>query len=379
MTVTYAAGPRQDRLSPMQRNVPYLHNCWYAAGFSDEFDGPVTARIYLDQAVVIYRTKAGVPVALEDRCAHRRLPLSLGRRVGDDLECGYHGLVYNAAGNCIRIPGQSAVPPGARVRSYPVIDRHNYLWIWMGDARLADPDLIPDYSAIDAAGGRTTRIRLHLDCCYLLTIDNLLDLSHLAYVHNTTTGSPAIAEDAALQSVREGERVLIKRWVRDVVAPKTFAEFGGYTGRVNLWQVSEYRPPSYVRVSYGSNDASVPMHETDDIWSHGAWGFNVLHGIVPETAQTTHQFRYVTLPEGLSDPASVAEFTRQCDQIINEDRIIFAIQQAALDADPSGATPWNIQSGAPIRADQGLTLARSVLQQRFAAEAAADTAMVDRV
>jgi phenylpropionate dioxygenase-like ring-hydroxylating dioxygenase large terminal subunit len=158
----------------------FLRNCWYAAGFSDDFGHALTARTFLGEAVVIYRTEKGAPIALEDRCAHRRLPLSMGRLDGDRVECAYHGLVYDHSGACIKIPGQASVPQGARVRAYPVLDRHTYLWIWMGNPKLADPALIPDYSAIDTAGERTSRIRLHLRCNYLLTVDNLLDLSHLA-------------------------------------------------------------------------------------------------------------------------------------------------------------------------------------------------------
>jgi len=346
----------------------FLRDCWYTAGFSDTFGRHLVARTYLGEAVVLYRTEAGLPVAMEDRCAHRRLPLSLGRLAGDTVECGYHGLVYDRGGACIRIPGQDSVPRGACVRTYPVVDRHQYLWIWMGDPALADPGLIPNYSAIDEAGDRTSRIALHLDCNYLLTVDNLLDLSHLAYVHNTTTGNAALAENAVLKTEREGERVLIKRWVRDVAPSPTFAEFGGYKGRVNLWQVSEYQPPCYIRVSYGSSDAGVPLSENDDIWSHGTWGFRVLHGIVPETERTSHQFRYVTIPAAQAAPAAIAEFKRQCDQIINEDRDIFAVQQAALDVDPRGLTAWDLRSSAPIQADQGLLLARSILKQRLVTE-----------
>jgi hypothetical protein len=145
-------------------------------------------------------------------------------------------------------------------------------------------------------------------------------------------------------------------------------EFGGFKGRVNLWQVSEYRPPCYIRVSYGSSHADVPLSEDDDIWSHGQWGFKVLHGLVPETERTTHQLRYVIAPRSHVTPQAFDEFKRQCDQIINEDRDIFGVQQAALDADPRGLTAWDLQSAAPIRADQGLTMARRILQQRLDAE-----------
>ena len=348
----------------------FLRNAWYAAGFADEFGRSLMARTYLNEAVVIYRTLDGKPVAFEDRCAHRRLPLSMGRLIGDEVECGYHGLVYDCTGSCIKIPGQSpeSIPKGARVRSYPVVDRHYYLWIWMGDPALADVGLIPDFSAIAAPGAGRHRIKLHLSCNYQLTIDNLLDLSHLAYVHSTTTGSPALSEDAVVKSVRSGDTVQIKRWVRNVMPSPTFRQFGGYQGRVNLWQVSQYDAPSYVRVGYGSSDASVPIAENDDIWSCGAWGFKVFHGLTPETERTSHQFRYVVYDPSFGDEAVITEFNRQNDQIITEDRAIFAVQQKALDTDPRGLTAFDLRSTAPIHADQGLTLARRILDQRIQAE-----------
>lgn len=360
----------------------FLRNCWYAAGFSDEFGRALLPRTYLNEPVVIYRTREGKPVALEDRCAHRRLPLSMGKLIDDSVECGYHGLVYDCAGTCTKIPGQESIPPAARVRTYPVVDRHNYLWIWPGDPARADPALIPDYSFIDDAGPHVMRIKLHLKCNYQLAVDNLLDLSHLAYVHATTTGSPSLAEDAVVRTVREGEKVLIKRWVRNVAPSRTFVDFGGYKDRVNLWQVSEYQAPSYIRVSYGSSDANVPMREDADIWSQGQWGFKVLHGLTPETDRTSHQFRYVTYDARQTAPEQIAEFNRQCDQIIKEDQVIFAIQQQAIDDDPRGLSAQEMKSSAPIRADQGLMTARRILERRLEQEAKglqADIADIDSV
>jgi len=350
----------------------FLRNAWYAAGFSDEFGRSLIGRTYLNESVVIYRTREGAPIALEDRCAHRRLPLSMGRLVDDRVECGYHGLLYDCAGKCVKIPGQSteSIPPGARVRSYPVEDRHFYLWIWMGDPARADPSLIPDFSGLDTPGVARHRIKLHLDCNFQLVVDNLLDLSHLAYVHSTTTGNAALAEDALVKTMRDGDTVDIKRWVRNVAPSPTFSQFGGYQGQVNLWQVSRYSPPTYIRVSYGSSDASVPMSEDSDIWSHGTWGFDIFHGITPETERTTHQFRYVGYRANFGDEAAIGEFVRQCDQIIGEDRDIFAIQQRALDTDPRHFSAQDIQSTAPIHADQGLVMARRILDQRVRAEAA---------
>ncbi len=188
---------------------------------------------------------------MEDRCAHRRLPLSMGRLIGDNVECGYHGLVYDATGACIKIPGQASAP-AVCVRRYPLVERHRYLWIWMGDPARADDSLIPDFGRLDDPDRGVTRIQLRPDCHVQLVIDNLLDLSHLAYVHSTTTGNAAFAEDAMVKTERQGDVVQVKRWIRNVVPAPTFVQFGGYNGRVDLWQVSEFRPPSYVRVSYGS-------------------------------------------------------------------------------------------------------------------------------
>jgi vanillate O-demethylase monooxygenase subunit len=353
----------------------FLRNAWYAAGFSDEFGQNLIARTYLNEAVVLYRTRDGKPVAFEDRCAHRRLPLSMGRLIDDQIECGYHGLVYDCSGACVKIPGQQreTIPQGARVKSYPVVDRHHYLWIWMGEPSRADPNLIPDFGALDVTGAALHRIKLKLECNYQLVVDNLLDLSHLAYVHSTTTGNAAVAEDAVVKTTRNGDTVQIKRWIRDVIPGATFVQFGGYQGRTNLWQISEYSPPTYIRVSYGSSDTSVPMHEDADIWSHGAWGFNVLHGITPETERTTHQFRYIAYTPNFGDAEAMVEFHRQCDQIITEDKDIFVIQQRALDADPRGLTARDIRSTAAIHADQGLAQARRILDQHIAAEHARAT------
>ena len=91
----------------------FLRNCWYAAAWNHEVGPEPMARTFLDEPVVLYRTGDGTSVALEDRCCHRSLPLSLGRVMGDNLQCGYHGLTYAPDGACVEVPGQSLVPPGA--------------------------------------------------------------------------------------------------------------------------------------------------------------------------------------------------------------------------------------------------------------------------
>jgi phenylpropionate dioxygenase-like ring-hydroxylating dioxygenase large terminal subunit len=346
----------------------FLRNFWYAAAFPEDVGRQLLARTFLNENVVLFRLTDGTPAALEDRCAHRRLPLSMGRLTGDTIECAYHGLVYDRTGTCIKIPGEKRAPGGPHVRRFPLVERHRYLWIWMGDPALADEALIPDYSRIADPGWGTTRIQLHLACNYLLTVDNLLDLSHLPYVHGTTTGNAPVAEEATVKTERKGDCVQVKRWARDVVPAPTFVQFGGYTSNVDIWQISEFRPPSYVRVSYGSAPAGTGIHEGDGIWAQGNWGFQVYHGITPETERTSHQLRYVIHQFGRGDAAMLAEFYRQCDQIINEDVAVFAVQQRALDTDHEGATAWQPNSRIAINADGGLLQARAITSKLLKSE-----------
>jgi len=357
----------EPRIKRDERGSMFLRDHWYAAGFSDEVGRSLLDRKFLGEDVLLYRREDGAPVALENRCAHRRLPLSLGRLVGNAVECGYHGLVYDATGACIKVPGQSVVPD-VRLRTYPVVERHRYLWIWMGDPARADPNLIPDFSRLDSLDVSLTRIELKPECHIQLVIDNLLDLSHLAYVHSTTTGNAAVAEDAIVKTEIHGDVVQVKRWIRNVEPAPTFVQFGGYNGRVNLWQVSEFRAPSYIRVSYGSAPVGSPMPEGDDIWTKGDWGFQVFHGLTPET---THQFRHVAHDRGIGDPQATAEFHRQCDQIIREDLAIFAVQQRTLDAEANGGSPSTVNARLATHADGGLLQARRINERLARAVGAA--------
>src|SRR6187401_3606755 len=128
----------------------FLKNYWYVAASTPEIGRKPFRRIIMNEPVMMYRTGDGTPVALEDRCPHRRLPLSMGKLVSDDvIQCHYHGLRFDRTGACVRVPGQDMIPATARIKTYPVVDRYKWLWIWMGDPALADPAKIPDYHWFD--------------------------------------------------------------------------------------------------------------------------------------------------------------------------------------------------------------------------------------
>lgn len=200
---------------------------------------------------MIFRKEDGTAVALEDRRAHRRRPLTAGRLVGDTLVCGYHGLEYDCSGACTKVPGQ-IVPRGTRVTAYPCVERDRFVYVWMGDPRRADPAKIISFASMADPAWSITKVRLGVQANYLLIVDNLLDLSHVAFVHDSTIGNAPVAEAAAVITTRRGDAVRITREMIDVPAARTYAEFGRHRGRFDRWQLSEFRPPAYFFINNGS-------------------------------------------------------------------------------------------------------------------------------
>src|SRR6266853_5381774 len=165
----------------------WMRNCWQVVAFAKEIGGKPLARTVCEEPIVLYRTAAGLAVALTDRCPHRFAPLSLGRVIGDQIQCGYHGLCFDHDGLCVRVPGQDSVPR-ARVQKYPLVERHGFAWIWLGDAERADADLIPDFHWMDDPAWAVAEGYHHFKANYQLVNDNLFDLSHESFVHEETIG-----------------------------------------------------------------------------------------------------------------------------------------------------------------------------------------------
>jgi vanillate O-demethylase monooxygenase subunit len=176
----------------------YLRNAWYVAAWTDDLaEGRLLDRTIMQEPIVLYRTADGRVAALQDRCPHRFAPLHMGKIVGGDrVQCPYHGLEFDAAGACVRNPhGNKNIPPRARVRSYPVTEKHKAIWIWMGEAP-ADPAKVPDFGVLDNVPElhATKRDRITIRANYELIIDNLLDLSHTSYLHDGILGNADTVE-----------------------------------------------------------------------------------------------------------------------------------------------------------------------------------------
>ena len=265
----------------------FLRNAWYVAAWGREVGRTLLRRIFLDEPVVLYRTEDGRAVALEDRCCHRRLPLSDGTLVGDRLQCHYHGLEYTADGRCVFAPGVAALPPQARVRAYPVVERSKWLWIWMGDPALADPALIEDFHWLDDPAWGAEGTYYHVKGDYRLVIENLLDLTHLTYVHTATIGNYATANAADMKAEARGKGVRVTRWMIDQPPPPTYVKAGGFTGNVDRWQIIDWTPPANVRLDVGATPTGTGAPEGRRVGGIEMWNLN---SITPETATTCHYF-----------------------------------------------------------------------------------------
>lgn len=171
----------------------YVKNSWYSAGLSKEFEkGKLTGHKIAGRRMVIWRGEDGKVTALDDRCAHKRFPLSQGRLMADGtLECAYHGLCYNTEGKCTKIPAQEdrAIPPQARVQQFPLIEQDGLVWVWPGDpARCNDrkPPRMPEIT--DDAWETIDSGPIIVPANYLLLVENLLDITHFYPLHDGNIG-----------------------------------------------------------------------------------------------------------------------------------------------------------------------------------------------
>lgn len=226
-----AAPSRTQANSMADETTPLIRNCWYVAAFSSDLTpGKLLARRLLDANVVLYRTEAGI-AALHDRCAHRSLPLSDGYIEDGKVVCGYHGFRYDTKGTCVYVPSQpERCPGGIAVRSFPVVEHSPHVWIWMGDPSLADPQKIPGAPWMrDSDEWAGSHGYMHVKANYVFLHENLLDLSHLSYLHAKTFGTPDYA--GAPFDIQTGDGAfIVQRTVAPTRLPPVYAEPTGMTG-----------------------------------------------------------------------------------------------------------------------------------------------------
>jgi phenylpropionate dioxygenase-like ring-hydroxylating dioxygenase large terminal subunit len=218
---------------------------WYAAGWDYEIDRQPLARIICGEPVMLYRRFDRSVVAMRDACPHRMLPLSMGIKEGDNIRCRYHGLLIDSAGRGIEMPLRG--DPVARTtcgQTYPVVERHRFAWIWIGDAEKADAALIPNFWPCSDPAWTFDGGYYHIACDYRLGIDNLMDLTHETHVHAGSIGQPELMA-TPMETTSAGNEVFVKRWMPDIDAPPFWRNALRQDGSVDRWQICQFIAPSF--------------------------------------------------------------------------------------------------------------------------------------
>lgn len=328
---------------------PFIKRAWYVAALSSDVDAEALfSRRLLDIPVLIYRKQDGAPVALRDRCPHRFVPLSAGKRNGDGVVCPYHALEFNAVGKCTRSPhGTGVIPKAAQVRAFPLVEKHGFIWIWMADEE-ADFALLPDYSPLD--NGPPTGIGytyMYLKANYELIIDNVMDLSHVDHVHGeiiTTRGqlSPIVPQ------MKEGDDTVGARWEWRQTPPlgilANFLPKPDDTAR-HFIEVNWSRPAN-IQLTVGATQDDGLLNLDHCVGQYD------LHVTTPETETTTHYW-FATRRNHLEDDAefNVFKIKAMHDAFVNEDfPLIEAAGRAMETTDFLSLNPVLISSdAAPVK------------------------------
>ncbi|WP_434723580.1 Rieske 2Fe-2S domain-containing protein [Mesorhizobium sp. RIZ17] len=299
----------------------FLRNCWYVAAWDHEVGSNELKPVkVLGEDIVLYRKTNGAVAALEDACPHRKLPLSMGRIKGDDVECGYHGLTFDCTGTCTRVPGAEKIPHVAQVRSYPIAERYGLLWIWMGEAGKADPAKIFQVEHWgDPAWGVNRGESMMLECNYLYMTDNLLDPSHVAWVHQSSFGNAA-AEEAPLETTVGEDGVTVWRWMVDVEPAPFYAPYLKFRGKCDRKQHYEVRYPShaiikaiFVPANTGGEDK--PLHE--DVFLMDSYNF-----MTPVDGNHTRYYWFQMRNFAPDDEEISRQFAKSVRGAFDEDRVV---------------------------------------------------------
>lgn len=345
--------------------MTFLKNVWYVAGWADEIpEGGMLARSICDEPVVLYRDGEGAPRALFDRCPHRFAPLSMGRLCdgGRSIQCGYHGLRFGSDGKCNHNPhGEGRIPSAAVVKSYPVVERWSLLWIWMGESEHADPATIPAFPFLDAEHWYVGKSQMDIAANYVLESDNILDLSHIEFLHPTSLGAgqSGVGKTTVTQ---EGNTVWSRRFVRNEILPDFLYQATGLPDKTPCDRWLDVRW-----------DAPASMYLQADIALSGSpreQGILTpqVHLFTPASNDKTYYFYALAMPKSLGEWAQEAAQRNVAGlrgPFLHEDKPMVEAQQKAM----NGKSFWDMK---PVLLDidaPGMR-ARRVLDQMLAAEQA---------
>jgi len=340
----------------------FLKNIWYVAAWSHEINNEaLLGRTIIGTPVVFWRDADGKVVAFPDRCPHRGAPLSKGRVEGDTLRCMYHGMAFNGQGTCTYVPGgQERIPPAAHLHRFPVVERNKWAWIWMGEADKADPSLIPDTYWLDSPEWRYKPDYMHYGVNYLLIADNLLDFSHLAFVHEKTLGGSAGYADVRPDIERLDNGLRVSRWYMDSPPAPFVKNLVGWTDNVDRWNMYDFIVPGVFLMDSGSAPVGTGAREGN---RSQAVQFRSAQAITPETEHSTHYFFSQAHNFSIDDPRVTETLHAGLLAGFKEDWDMIHAQAATLALDPDFKMM-------PLNVDNALGNFRALMKKLVSSEQA---------
>ncbi|MDB5579701.1 MAG: aromatic ring-hydroxylating dioxygenase subunit alpha [Bradyrhizobium sp.] len=339
------------------RTSPFIRDAWYVAARSDEIGRNLKGKVILGEPIVLYRTIAGRPIALIDACPHRKFPLSKSHLIGDGIHCGYHGYEFDCSGRCITTSAATDVPANAAVKSYPLEERYGHVWIWMGAQDEADQSLIVDSSHMEA-GAQIYRSDL-FGCHYQALLENLLDFTHLPYIHPDNPGRTSNA--AVIPRVRTDGDVLISECVieHSPVPPAIQRTVGFAKGTIiNHEHIIEYHVPSIVFVKQ-------KMQASDG--SGEIFSFSSSHFITPQDERNTHYYSTLIANQNDFTPELLARMKVAAETVTAYNK--FVLEQQDINYWRLAGQEFDTPAIAD-RFDRAPLLARNMLKKRATKELA---------
>lgn len=337
--------------------MAFVFNAWYMAAWMDELTHGPIGRTLLGRPLVIFKTESGEIGILNDACPHRAVPLSRGAVAGNHIRCAYHALEFDVAGFCRHNPHVEGPSDRIKTKSYAVAQRYGMVWVWMGDPARADPNVIVDYRWCDEPGRfgvATGYVKIGAD--YRLVIDNLMDLAHAEYIHQSTVGTPGAASAQRAEVIKgEGTVSVNSAWL-DLPPSAAVRQMWTRSDRVDQYQDMTWRSVSNLFLDVTVSAPGSPRSSGMQLPS--------AHILTPETERTTHYFWASGRDFEIDNKALTAIFAEVVGAAFStEDKPILEDAQRMLDATSSRL--MNITPG-----DAGSARVRIEIDRLVASEAA---------
>jgi vanillate monooxygenase len=336
----------------------FLQNHWYAVAWDHEIKGKLFPRKICGEDIVFYRQLDGSLVALEDCCPHRMLPLSKGTLKDGEIVCGYHGFAFNCSGACTNMPSQDKVNKNLKVKSYPIEEKHRLVWVWIGDPEKADTALIHDMHWCSDPDWVFEGSTYHVKCDYRLLVDNLMDLTHEAYVHPTSIGQVELMA-APIETKTVGDTVVLSRWMKDITPPPFWSANLKSNEQCDRWQICNFSLPAMVNIDVGVAPTGTGAPEGDR--SQGVTGI-VIDIMTPETETTTWYHWGMVRNFDIHNRGLTGRIRDAQAQVFHEDIDVLESQQLNINARPD-------QDLKNFNIDSGGFQSRKIIEQKLAEQA----------